>query len=96
MSYAPSVDEEASVCYYEVENADHIAEIIVEDLTRGKIKHILITSEANAFPKLVKWCSEREISLVCQPLIRIEPIKNLAIPQTDWIFLTHQKGQKPI
>lgn len=58
----------------------------------AKIKQILITSEANGFPKLVKWCSEREISLVCQPLIQIEPIKNLAIPQTDWIFFNSPKG----
>ncbi|MCC7453344.1 MAG: uroporphyrinogen-III synthase [Crocinitomix sp.] len=60
----------------------------------AKIKHILITSEANAFPKLVKWCSEHEISLVCQPFIQIEPIKNLAIPQTDWIFFNSPKGAK--
>lgn len=58
----------------------------------AKIKQILITSEANGFPKLVKWCSEREIPLVCQPLIQIEPIKNLAIPQTDWIFFNSPKG----
>lgn len=58
----------------------------------AKIKHILITSEANGFPKLVNWCSEREISLVCQPLIQIEPLNNLAIPQTDWIFFNSPKG----
>lgn len=60
----------------------------------AKIKHILISSEANAFPKLVKWCSEREISLVCQPLIQIEPINNLVIPHTDWIFFNSPKGAK--
>ncbi len=58
------------------------------------IKHILITSEANAFPKLVNWCSNREISLVCQPLIQITPLINLAIPQTDWIFFNSPKGAK--
>lgn len=60
----------------------------------AKIKHILITSEANAFPTLVNWCSNREISLVCQPLIQITPISNLAIPETDWIFFSSPKGAK--
>jgi uroporphyrinogen-III synthase len=60
----------------------------------AKIKQILFTSEANGFPNLVKWCSDRKISLVCQPLIRIEPINNLAIPQTDWIFFNSPKGAK--
>jgi uroporphyrinogen-III synthase len=59
-----------------------------------KIKQLLITSEANGFPKLVKWCSHRKISLVCQPLIQIEPISNLAIPETDWIFFNSPKGAK--
>jgi hydroxymethylbilane synthase len=36
VSYAPSVDEAATVCYYEVENTEDIAEIIVEDLRRGE------------------------------------------------------------
>jgi uroporphyrinogen-III synthase len=60
----------------------------------AKIKQILITSEANGFPKLVKWCSDLEISLVCQPLIKIEPINNLVIPKTDWIFFNSPKGAK--
>lgn len=60
----------------------------------AKIKQLLITSEANAFPKLVNWCSEHEISLVCQPLIQIEPIYKLVIPQTDWIFFNSPKGAK--
>lgn len=58
------------------------------------IKHILITNEGKSFPKLKKWCQEKNIILTCQSFIHTTPIIGLTIPDSDWIFFSSPKGAR--
>lgn len=56
------------------------------------IKKILITGEPDRFNQLNEWCLTHDFQPVFQPFIRINPVPDLTIPETDWIFFSSPKG----
>lgn len=57
-----------------------------------KIKQVLITSASHSFEPLEAWCTTRTILLIRASQIKTEPILNLTIPTTDWIFFSSPRG----
>lgn len=57
-----------------------------------KNSRILLTNELTRFPNLRKWCSAQNAQLTGASLIEIQPIRNLQVPETDWIFFSSPKG----
>jgi len=53
---------------------------------------ILITRHLKSDSKLRIWAKENQVDLIEQSFIEFESIKNLNIPQTDWIFFSSPTG----
>lgn len=59
-------------------------------MTRQKI--ILVSRNLKASSALRAWCDQQEHALIEVPFIRIDPIKDVDIPTTDWIFFSSPNG----
>lgn len=58
----------------------------------SKDKTILITREAELAPNLSKWCRENNIDLITRPFIKTEPLAQVDIPKTEWVFFSSPRG----
>ncbi|NOQ75902.1 MAG: hypothetical protein GQ574_28105 [Crocinitomix sp.] len=56
------------------------------------INSILITRKPGSFEKLEQWCVSQHIRLNQVPFIKVEAVLNVAIPVSDWIFLSSPQG----
>ncbi|MEO9532489.1 MAG: uroporphyrinogen-III synthase [Crocinitomicaceae bacterium] len=55
-------------------------------------KSILVSRNLKSDSVLREWCSERNIDLIEAPFIRIDPVLDVEIPATDWIFFSSPNG----
>lgn len=53
---------------------------------------ILVSRNLNSDSKLREWVAERQIELIEAPFIRIDPILDIEIPKTDWVFFSSPNG----
>lgn len=55
-------------------------------------KTILISRNLKENSALRSWCDQYQHTLIEVPFIRIDPVKNLDIPSTDWVFFSSPNG----
>jgi uroporphyrinogen-III synthase len=55
-------------------------------------KSILVSRNLLSDSVLRTWCLARGIDLVEAPFIRIDPVLNVEIPATDWVFFSSPNG----
>lgn len=54
---------------------------------------ILITRNVEKKESPLKnWCNQHHCELIFQSFIEVEPVLNLTIPETDWVFFSSPKG----
>lgn len=57
-------------------------------------KTILITRELPSKSPYFTWAQQNNFGVIHRPFIKFNPIVNLDIPETDWIFFSSPKGVK--
>jgi len=55
-------------------------------------KSILVSRNLKSDSDLRNWCATKNIDLIEAPFIRIDPVLDVEIPQTDWIFFSSPNG----
>jgi len=57
-------------------------------------KTILVTRELPSDSAYFPWAQQVDFGIIHRPFINFNPIVNLTIPETDWIFFSSPKGVK--
>jgi len=55
-------------------------------------KTILVSRNLKMGSALRNWCDQHEHALIEVPFIRIDPVKDVDIPATDWVFFSSPNG----
>lgn len=58
----------------------------------SELKSILVSRNLKSDSDLRNWCVSKNIDLIEAPFIRIDPVLDVEIPQTDWIFFSSPNG----
>lgn len=53
---------------------------------------ILVSRNLPSESQLRTWCQEKGIELIEAPFIRIDPVLDIEIPSTDWVFFSSPNG----